>query len=49
MRYLLLAADDDVAEALAKVITGTVPGVEITEHGHGCCCQNCPWKGNHGD
>ena len=24
------------------------PVTEITEHGHVCCCSNCPWGGDHG-
>jgi hypothetical protein len=20
----------------------------VSVHGDGCCCGNCPWKGNHG-
>jgi hypothetical protein len=21
---------------------------DITDHGDGCCCKNCPWRGDHG-
>lgn len=48
MRYLLVEVSDLVAEQFLDDMTG-YPGVaDVTEHGPGCCCKNCPWQGDHG-
>lgn len=50
--YLLVQVDDAEATQVEAFI-GSVGGVEAVEVHHegpgpGCCCQNCPWGGNHG-
>jgi hypothetical protein len=50
--YLLVAVDEAEATQVEAFI-GSVGGVEmVSVHGEGpgfsCCCQNCPWGGNHG-
>lgn len=46
--YLLVEVDDGSLEQLMADLAG-YPGVgDVTgDHGKGCCCKNCPWKGDH--
>jgi hypothetical protein len=45
--YLLVKADDRLAEDIAYYTERNVGGVLSVEvHGQGCCCQHCPHGGN---
>lgn len=47
--YLLVEVPDESrAAAIAEEIEQGTDGVRaVYDHGSGCCCKNCPWKGNH--
>lgn len=47
---LLVEVDDRLAGDIVHFLSPEfVNGVvSVTEHGSGCCCKNCPWRGNHG-
>jgi len=45
---LAVEVDDRLAAEVMAYLQ-SVNGVEMVyEHGNGCCCKNCPWRGNHG-
>lgn len=48
--FLLVEVDDRLSEDIAHCLSPEfVNGVvSVTEHGGGCCCKNCPWRGSHG-
>lgn len=53
MATFLLVQVDDRESAAVEAFIGTVGGVTTVEvhnegPGRACCCQNCPWGGNHG-
>lgn len=46
--YLLVTVDGDKLDQLHDDLE-KYPGVtDVSDHGGGCCCKNCPWDGNHG-
>ena len=46
--YLLVQVDDKFADD-TEYLLARMNGVEqVHVHGPGCCCKNCPWKGDHG-
>jgi hypothetical protein len=46
--YVLVEVDSGTLGQLYDDLAA-YPGVgEVTEHGPGCCCKNCPWGGDHG-
>jgi hypothetical protein len=49
--WLLVKVDDRMAGEVYSYLAapGLVNGIaEVTDHGGGCCCKNCPWRGDHG-
>lgn len=49
--YLLVKVDDRMAGEFCSYLSAAGPAsgiAEVTDHGSGCCCKNCPWGGDHG-
>ena len=47
-RHLLVVVAEASEAAQIEAFIRSIGGVESVEvHGKGCCCQNCPWRGNH--
>jgi hypothetical protein len=43
--YLLVKIAGDVSLDRLRAVPGVL---DVEEHGSECCCQNCPWNGDHG-
>lgn len=48
--FLLVEVDDgpEATSAVEGYLLSLGSVVNVTVHGDGCCCQNCPWNGDHG-
>lgn len=48
--FLLVEVDGgaEASNALEAELYSRGDVISVSVHGDGCCCSNCPWKGNHG-
>jgi len=46
--YLLVEVEQDWARHTMDRLPELAGITDVTVHGKGCCCKNCPWGGNHG-